>query len=55
MTQDTHYLNHYYADEGKVLWKDGAYGLEIWLGVTDNIVNWEEISEEEAYARSNSN
>ena len=55
MTQDTHYLNHYYADEGKVLWKDGAYGLEIWLGVTDNIVNWEEISEEEANARSNSN
>ena len=54
MTQDTHYPNHYYADEGMVLWKDGAYGPEIWLGITDSIENWEEISEEEANARDNS-
>jgi len=48
MTQDTIYTNHYIADEGKVLWKNGAYGAEIWLGVGDDILNWEEIPEEEA-------
>lgn len=55
MTQDTEYLNHYIANEGMVLWKDGAFGKEIWLGIGDNIENWEEISEEEANARNNSN
>ena len=54
MTQDTQYKNHYIADEGKVLFKDGAYGTEIWLGVGDSIENWREIPEEEADAYDNS-
>ena len=48
MTQDTQFLNHYIADEGKVfINKDGAYGTEVWLGTHDSIENWTEINEEE--------
>ncbi len=54
MKQDTKYLNHYIADEGMVLWKDGAFGKEIWLGIRDSIKQWEEIPEEEANARDHS-
>lgn len=48
MTQDLQFNNHYIADEGKVLInKNGAFGKEIWLGITDSIENWYEINEEE--------
>lgn len=48
MTQDPEYLNHYIADEGKVLINQyGAYGKEIWLGIHDNIENWHEVPEDE--------
>ena len=53
MIQDTQYSNHYIADEGKVLWKDGAYGHEIWLGISDSIDYWIEISEEDTNVYDN--
>ena len=51
MTQDTEYDNHWIAGEGKVLMNaDGAFGMEIWLGIGDSIENWREVDEEELYA-----
>lgn len=48
MKQDTEHLNHYIADEGKILVsKDGAFGAEVWLGTYDDISNWTEINEED--------
>lgn len=47
MIHDIENNNHYIADEGKVFYKNGAFGKEIWLGVGDSIENWQEILEEE--------
>lgn len=51
MTHDQKNQNHYIADEGKVLRNQyGVFGKEVWLGIRDNISNWEEIPEEEVDA-----